>query len=206
MSLSSSSQSRFWTALFIVGLLSGLVFLVIGLMFGSNIDELSETVRRKFEQPMQETLGVELLRPVTVSIYERPSVVRRQAENYDNDAYSERLIIVRPYNWIVYTSNGITFHYLTRNVSASRSRCVTPNALNAVAYRLRTRGESNDSSSDRIRFSCVEYTFDQLVRIFSRSNRTDLDLTDYFDKEKNTNAQSLTITSILQFLVYNAYV
>lgn len=158
----------------------------------------------RFLDPMNELIGVALLRPVVVSVFERASVSAAGNVGEDDTSYNERLVVVRPNNWLIYTVNGVTFNYITNNVNQAVSKCTMPNALNAVEYRLRSLDEAADYTADRLKFSCVNYTTDQLIKIFgSYAQRTDIDMTDYFDKEKRSDAPMFTVENVLQFLVHN---
>lgn len=196
MQYTPKSSTTFVLVLLLFFLVSSILFLI----FSSTLS-LNHFVQSDFLDPMNELIGVALLRPMVVSVFERVS-----ASEYESQ-YNERLIVVRPNNWLIYTVNGITFNYITNNVNQAVSKCTTPNALNAVEYRLRTLDETADYTIDRLRFSCVNYSVDQLVKIFgSYAQRTDIDMTDYFDKEKRSDAPMFTVENVLQFLVLNALV
>lgn len=198
MQYTPKSSTTFVLVLLLFFLVSSILFLI----FSSSLS-LNHVVQSDFLDPMNELIGVVLLRPMVVSVFERVS-----ASAFDDQShYNERLIVVHPNNWLIYTVNGITFNYITNNVNNAVSKCTTPNALNAVEYRLRTVDESADYTIDRLRFSCVNYSVDQLVKIFgSYAQRTDIDMTDYFDKEKRSDAPMFTVENVLQFLVLNALV
>lgn len=198
MQYTPKSSTTFVLVLILFFLVSSILFLI----FSSSLS-LNHVVQSDFLDPMNELIGVALLRPMVVSVFERVSA----AASEDQSRYNERLIVVRPNNWLIYTVNGITFNYITNNVNKAVSKCTTPNALNAVEYRLRTVDEAADYTIDRLRFSCVNYSVDQLVKIFgSYAQRTDIDMTDYFDKEKRSDAPMFTVENVLQFLVLNALV
>lgn len=195
------SSARSSTAFVLIILLLFLLGAILYLTFSSSLS-VNKFVQDDFLQPMNELIGVALLRPVVVSIFERVGL----RANTDDNMYNERLVVVRPNNWLIYTVNGIAFNYITNNVNKSASKCTTPNSLNAVEYRLRALDETVQSI-DRLRFSCVNYTLDQLVRIFgSYAQRTDIDMTDYFDSEKRQDAPRFTVENVLQFLVHNALI
>lgn len=121
--------------------------------------------------------------------------------------YAERLVVVKPYNWFIYTPNGTRFYYITSNVNRTRSRCDPASQLNAIEYRLMTQQESVSGKADRsgrLKFSCLNYTYDNLVRIFgSSSYRSVYDISAYFDKEKNIKAPDLTVDEVLDLLLTN---
>lgn len=190
------------TTFVLILLLFFLVGTILFLVFTSGLS-LNKVVQSDFLDPMNELIGVALLRPVVVSVFERASV--SAAGNVGDDtSYNERLVVVRPNNWLIYTVNGVTFNYITNNVNQAVSKCTMPNALNAVEYRLRSLDEAADYTADRLKFSCVNYTTDQLIKIFgSYAQRTDIDMTDYFDKEKRSDAPMFTVENVLQFLVHN---
>lgn len=190
------------TTFVLILLLFFLVGTILFLVFTSGLS-LNKVVQSDFLDPMNELIGVALLRPVVVSVFERASV--STAGNVGDDtSYNERLVVVRPNNWLIYTVNGVTFNYITNNVNQAVSKCTMPNALNAVEYRLRSLDEAADYTADRLKFSCVNYTTDQLIKIFgSYAQRTDIDMTDYFDKEKRSDAPMFTVENVLQFLVHN---
>lgn len=196
MQYTPKSSTTFVLVLLLFFLVSSILFLI----FNSSLS-LNRVVQSDFLDPMNELIGVALLRPMVVSVFERASA------SEDESQYNERLVVVRPNNWLIYTVNGITFNYITNNVNKAVSKCTTPNALNAVEYRLRAVDESDDYTIDRLRFSCVNYSVDQLVKIFgSYAQRTDIDMTDYFDKDKRSDAPMFTVENVLQFLVLNALV
>lgn len=187
-----------------------------------------------FRDTINNSAELPLLRPIVVSIFER--AVRQGDDDddedvdgtatvrnlSDDDLYNERLVVVRPNNWLIYTNNGLTFHYVTSNVSGSRVNCSTSGSLTAVEYRLKKLDElttsanvddnddydstTDDGPSRSLRFSCINYTFDQLTRVFTQSsNRTDIDMTDYFDKKNRPKVPDFTVANVLQFLVTNDY-
>lgn len=190
------------TTFVLILLLFFLVGTILFLVFTSGLS-LNKVVQSDFLDPMNELIGVALLRPVVVSVFERASVSAAGSVGEDT-SYNERLVVVRPNNWLIYTVNGVTFNYITNNVNQAVSKCTMPNALNAVEYRLRSLDEAADYTADRLKFSCVNYTTDQLIKIFgSYAQRTDIDMTDYFDKEKRSDAPMFTVENVLQFLVHN---
>ena len=190
------------TTFVLILLLFFLVGTILFLVFTSGLS-LNKVVQSDFLDPMNELIGVALLRPVVVSVFERASVSAAGSVG-DDASYNERLVVVRPNNWLIYTVNGVTFNYITNNVNQAVSKCTMPNALNAVEYRLRSLDEAADYTADRLKFSCVNYTTDQLIKIFgSYAQRTDIDMTDYFDKEKRSDAPMFTVENVLQFLVHN---
>ena len=191
------------TTFVLILLLFFLVGTILFLVFTSGLS-LNKVVQSDFLDPMNELIGVALLRPVVVSVFERASVSAAGNVGEDDTSYNERLVVVRPNNWLIYTVNGVTFNYITNNVNQAVSKCTMPNALNAVEYRLRSLDEAADYTADRLKFSCVNYTTDQLIKILgSYAQRTDIDMTDYFDKEKRSDAPMFTVENVLQFLVHN---
>ena len=191
------------TTFVLILLLFFLVGTILFLVFTSGLS-LNKVVQSDFLDPMNELIGVALLRPVVGSVCERASVSAAGNVGEDDTSYNERLVVVRPNNWLIYTVNGVTFNYITNNVNQAVSKCTMPNALNAVEYRLRSLDEAADYTADRLKFSCVNYTTDQLIKIFgSYAQRTDIDMTDYFDKEKRSDAPMFTVENVLQFLVHN---
>lgn len=236
------NRSRFLTVSVLILLLILIMYVVVALTFDEQTGNLlQQDATRNFVLPVKEAIGVAVLSPIVVSIFERPRLVVNTATSIPSSAsavttaattaaaamstamvdknsiqaytaYTERLIVIRPNNWLVYTANGITFHYITNNVNESRIKCTVPGALNAIVYRLQTIAEASsdnvdDKTSRRLRFSCVNYTMDQLTRVFGReSNRTDIDLTDYFDSSKTSDAPELTVANVLDLLIVNAYV
>ena len=191
------------TTFVLILLLFFLVGTILFLVFTSGLS-LNKVVQSDFLDPMNELIGVALLRPVVVSVFERASVSAAGNVGEDDTSYNERLVVVRPNNWLIYTVNGVTFKYITNNVNQAVSKCTMQNALNAVEYRLRSLDEAADYTADRLKFSCVNYTTDQLIKIFgSYAQRTDIDMTDYFDKEKRSDAPMFTVENVLQFLVHN---
>lgn len=190
-----------------------LVLVIIGLYMLVFVDKdtnvTSKLYENRFYQPIEQSIGVALLKPIVVSIFQRVSTSAADAAAIANgiEQYNERLVVVRPDNWLIYTYDGVNFQYVTNNINSKLSKCVLPNTLNAVNYRLKKINEKDDYVSEKLKFSCINYTMDQLVRIFgSYSYKTDIDLTDYFDKDKRPNAPLFTVESVLSFLVANSLV
>lgn len=183
------------------------VWIAFRSFYGEDQSPLTLNVRSDFEKPLSQAMGVALFGAITISIFERPSSTEGTSSEsiYDVDDYNERLVVVRPNNWLIYTFNGITFHYIVNNVNRSRTKCTSVNGLTAVEYRLQTRTESRrDSYANNVRLSCVHYTFDQLIRLFNTTaNRTDIDVTNYFDRNKYPRAPKFSVFSVLQLLVRN---
>lgn len=187
----------------------GLVVLLLLIVYVTRSTSASEP--EDFRETVEEVAQLSLLRPIVVSIFERASADLSSSEIStkqltDQDTYHERLVIVRPNNWNIYTNNGITFHYVTSNVSDNRLNCSSAGSLTAIEYRLKQLKEQlyKDKPTRNLRFSCINYTQDQLTRVFAQSsNRTDIDLTDYFDKKKNSKAPDFTVPAVIQFLVTN---
>ena len=191
------------TTFVLILLLFFLVGTILFLVFTSGLS-LNKVVQSDFLDPMNELIGVALLRPVVVSVFERASVSAAGNVGEDDTSYNYLFFVIRPNNSLIYTVNGVTFNYITNNVNQAVSKCTMPNALNAVEYRLRSLDEAADYTADRLKFSCVNYTTDQLIKIFgSYAQRTDIDMTDYFDKEKRSDAPMFTVENVLQFLVHN---
>lgn len=179
---------------------------------GKDNSPLAKNFTTDFRRPIEQRLNLPVASPLTVSIFERSSSTVQPPGNkfavYEMDSYNERLIVIRPNNWLVYTFNGITFHYIVNNVNRNRTKCKSANGLNAIEYRLRTRNENSKRSfAYDLRFTCIHYTLDQLVRLFNTTaNRTDIDVTDYFDRNKFPNAPKYNVYSVLQLLVRNRMV
>lgn len=188
-----------------------IVVLVVGFRSDLGGDQYARSAKLNFDAELKSFTGLPLLKPTTVSVYQRRNWTELNDEGdedvvYDTNTYNERLLVVKPNNWIVYTGDGITFHYIVTDLNRSRSLCANAEHLNAVRYTLRAIGDEQTYSS-RIRHSCVEYTLDDLIRIFvATGNRTDLDLTDYFDSRKTEKAPLFTVENVLEFLVVNGYV
>lgn len=128
--------------------------------------------------------------------------------------YPERLIVIQPQNWIVYTNNGINFYYLSNNVSISSSRCDPGTSVSAIEFRLLTLDETYDVSgtgqtdkSGRLKIACINYSFDQLIRIFgSSADKSVYDFSDLFDQNKVSDAPKVTVDEVLDILIQNSIV
>lgn len=128
--------------------------------------------------------------------------------------YPERLIVVQPQNWIVYTNNGINFYYLSNNVSISSSRCDPGTSVSAIEFRLLTLDETYDLSgtgradkSGRLKIACINYSFDQLIRIFgSSADKSVYDFSDLFDQTKVSDPPKVTVDEVLDILIQNSIV
>lgn len=87
----------------------------------------------------------------------------------------DRLLIVRPLGWYIYTPDGMAFYYFTNQIAVE----CPEDRISAVVYRLATEAEDRDGSSlDRLRTKCLNYKLDTLVRLFAARfvRRTDVDL------------------------------
>lgn len=196
----------------IVSILIGSIVVVLVIGFRSDLggDPYARSAKANFETQLKLFTGLPLLRPITVSVYQRRNWTEladgTQDVIYDTNTYNERLLVVKPNNWMIYTGDGITFHYLVNDLSRSQSLCANVEHLNAVRYTLRAIGDEREYSR-RIVYSCVEYTFDDLIRIFATTgNRTDLDLTKYFDRRETDDAVLFTVENVLDLLIVNGYV
>lgn len=198
-----------------MGMLIGSMVFVLRVSFDADLggDVFATTVKKNFDRVVKTVTDLPLLRPTIVSVYQRAGGGNRlglrdlddDSNLYDVDTYDERLLVVKPNNWFIYTNDGINFHYLVNDVDKSRSVCANTDHLNAVRYSLRPIGDAKRYTS--IKYSCVEYTMDSLIRVFAvTGDRTDLDLTDYFDARENVDAPLFTVENVLEFLVVNSYV
>lgn len=128
----------------------------------------------------------DVLSPVTVEIRERVS------ENVD---YPERLLIVRPMGWYLYTTDGMAFYYFTNQIGID----CPDERISAVVYRLSMTVEASDGAAlDRLRTKCLNYKLNTVVRLFAARNirRTDVDLSGCKQLLKK-----ITIESVLDTLL-----
>lgn len=162
-------------------------------------------INQSFYQEIEREIGLAALSPLLITVYVR---LRQSRANFDADDYSERLVVVSPQNWMIYTHNGINFHFISNNIDTARGRCDTTRSLHAIEYHLLPLYQQfHGNLSEKLRLSCVHYTYDQLIRIFARSaNKTTYNLADYFDKKKNDQAPDLTIEEILDVLIVNSII
>lgn len=184
------------------------------------------TLREKFNDRVDAIADVQVLSPLVVTVYERASHGRDNlfttfvapndeatpgaaAAGYLDLAYNERLIVVKPQNWMVYTNNGINFYLLTNNVSNRTAQCDLDQQMVALDFRLLTVDEAVDTKdqSGRFKVACVNYTFDNMVRLFGvEANRTYLDLSAYFDKSKNPDAPPIVVDEVVNYLLRHGLV
>lgn len=202
----------------IMGMLIGsmLFVLAVGFTADQGGDVFANAAKKNFDRVIKKVTDLPLLQPTIVSVYQRKNWIELgvgvDESVYDTNVYDERLLVVKPNNWFIYTSDGITFHYVVNDIdrsssssSSSRSVCANVEHLDAVKYSLRPIGDKKLYTS--IKYSCIEYTMDELIRVFAiTGNRTDLDLTKYFDSRENPDAPLFTVENVLEFLVVNGYV
>lgn len=168
---------------------------------------LAETRLARFPRDVASLAELAPSSPLVVTVYERSySSGEARRDHDDNDRYVERLIVVKPHNWIVYTDDGLRFYLVSNNVSDRTARCDLDRQLIAVEFPLQSRDLSADDNdldrSGRLRVACINYTLDQLVRLFGvRANRTYVDLSTYFDRRRNPVAPALTVDAVLDYLL-----
>lgn len=124
--------------------------------------------------------------------------------------YRETLVVVHPFQWFVYSRDGVEFFYLSNQVNAARAPCPA-NRVNSIVFRLQTNAESEaddnaTSDADRPGFSklqtrCVSHTLDGLLKLFSFANgqvsRTSVDL---------SHLERYRVEETLDYLLCNRYV
>lgn len=140
-------------------------------------------------------------------------VVAVQDEEADDEpvnvSYNERLIVVKPQNWFIYTNNGLNFYLISNNVSNRTAQCILDRQLIAVEYRLLKLVEPDTvaDTTGRLRVACINYSMDNLIRLFGvQANRTYLDLSRYFDRQYNPNAPPIVVDEILNYLLRHRFV
>lgn len=137
-----------------------------------------------FESSLRAEYG-DLLSSLCVEVRERTS-----------DAavpYTDRLIIVRPLQWYIYSPDGLTFYYFTNQVAAD----CPAERISSVQYRLMSDAEHAEHSTQvRLRVRCLNYTMNTLIRVFAASSvkRTDIDLSQNQQLVKNITIESLLDT------------
>lgn len=202
----------------IMGMLIGslLFVLMVGFKADRGGDVFATAAKKNFDRVLKNVTGIPLLRPIVVSVYQRKNWidlgVDAKENIYDTNTYDERLLVIKPNNWIIYTPDGITFHYVVNDTNRSsaasalsRRVCSNVEHLDAVKYTLQPIGDKSRYAS--IKYSCIQYTMDELIRVFAiTGNRTDLDLTKYFDSRENSDAPRFTVENVLEFVIVNGYV
>lgn len=195
-----------------------LVF-VLSRPHADGVAPLLYTLRENFNDRVEAIADVQVLSPLVVTVYERAShgrdnlfttfVAPTAEQQYIDLAYNERLVVVKPQNWMVYTNNGINFYLVSNNVSNRTAHCDLDQQLVALDFRLLTVDEAPDTKDQTGRFkvACVNYTFDNLVRLFGvEANRTYLDLSAYFDKTKNPDAPPVVVDEVVNYLLRHGLV
>lgn len=191
-----------------------LVFLVFALLVVHSTKASKSIPPQNFYRNFLDSIGLQPLSPLVVTVFERWSDTTRPENTYvapvkqspngpyllDID-YPERLVVVKPHNWIVYTNNGVNFYLISSNVSNREANCNLDKQLLAIDYRLRTVNEEDEAIRDktgRLKLACLNYTLNDVVRLFaSAAERTYIDLHSYFAAEK----KPVTIDEILDYLL-----
>lgn len=207
------------TVLLIISI--GVAFIVYLLTSQNVSPSPSRDLVERFNDRITRALNAQPLSPLTVTLYERladnsnnnlaTTDVLQLPENGETlDAlYNERLIVVRPHNWIVYTNNGLNFYLLTNNVSNRTAKCDLDTQMVAIDFRLKTITESDESTDDsgRLKVACLNYTMDTLVRLFGNeyTRRSYFDMSKYFDKRYNPSAPKIVVDEVIDYLLAHDY-
>lgn len=177
-----------------------------------------------FNKTINSIIVTQPISPLVVTIYELPRdnantstadllVDKSKSADTDNVIdinYDERLIVVKPHNWFVYTNNGLNFYFISNNLSNRTARCDLDRQLIAVDFRLLTLSESameptttSMDKSGRLKVACINSTYDTLIRRFGvgNANKTYIDLSNYFDKNKNSDAPMLIVDNVINYLL-----
>lgn len=164
--------------------------------------------RDTWRERVLDTLALQPLSPLVVTVYERWTSTTARDNAYvavDDQRrpisidYAERLVVVKPQNWTVYTNDGIHFYLLTANLSNRNTNCDLDTQSTAIELRLATK--SDDKEDERLRFACLNYTQNNLTRVFgSLSDRTYIDLSNHFD------GRTLTVQTVLDYLLQHRLV
>lgn len=215
-------RADWWFSLLALAL--GLV-VVLGLLMVTRSPALT-TISERFTDRVNLTIASQPLSPLVVTVYERAvptrhnhyttDVVELLDRNHDDDgsggdenrvldlSYNERLIVVKPHNWMIYTNNGLNFYLITNNVSNRTAQCDLDLQMIAVDFRLQTIEEPDEKRdrTGRLKIACINYTLDNLIRLFGiDAHRTYLDLSGYFDARLNPSAPPVIVDEIINYLL-----
>lgn len=214
---STISNSFFTTSLWTVSAFALLVgTLLLALVLYAAPSPARDTMVTRFVEPLNQTATRQPLSPLVVTVYERVGQQRTTTELRPGDggdvmdmAYNERLIVVKPQNWFIYTNNGLNFYLISNNVSNRTAQCDLDRQMIAVEFRLLALAErdTRQDETGRFRVACINYTVDNLVRLFGvAANRTYLDLSVHFDRKLNVNAPTLLVDEIVNYLLAHGLV
>lgn len=195
----------------------GVAFVLYLLTTDSASPSPTNDLTAAFNQRILKAVDLQPVSPLVVTVYERP--IAGTASNlsttdvalWSDDhqsldlRYNERLVVVKPQNWMIYTNNGVNFYLLSNNVSNRTAKCDLDRQMVAVDFRLLTLAESDDArdESGQLKVACLNYTLDQLVRLFGSdaTKRTYLDLSAYFDKKRNPIAPAVVVDEVIDYLL-----
>jgi hypothetical protein len=210
---------EWWLTVAVV--LLGIAFLIYFLVQRADgFSPVFSNLAERFNKRVLEVANVQPMSPLVVTVYERDAELTRgnliTTEVYEDKqdstvldlAYNERLAIVKPQNWLIYTNNGLNFYFISNNVSNRTAQCDLDTQSIAVDFRLLTVDESPDQKdqSGRFKVACINYTLDNLIRLFGVSaNRSYLDLSAYFDKAKNPNAPLVVVDEVINYLLKHRF-
>jgi hypothetical protein len=208
------SHAEWWSALTVV--LVGTLVLTVVLLYAPS--PAVNTLRERFNDRVREAADLQPLSPLVVTVYERAAPSRHNHFTTDligvgprvlDLTYNERLIVVKPQNWMIYTNNGINFYLITNNVSNRTAQCDLDRQMIAIDFRLQTMDEPDDKRDEtgRLKVACLNYTLDNLIRLFGvDANRTYVDLSAHFDKKQNSRAPTLVADEVVNYLLQHGLV
>lgn len=183
------------------------------------ISPVFNNLSERFNKRLTDVANLQPLSPLVVTVYERNGdggatggggnliTTEVSADGIDL-SYNERLVVVKPQNWMIYSNNGVNFYYVSNNVSNRTARCDLDRQSIAVDFRLLTVDESIDAKDQtgRFKIACINYTLDNLIRLFgANANKTYLDLSAYFDKAKNPNAPPVVVDEVINYLLKHRF-
>lgn len=224
----TEDRTAWWIVLAIV-VAAGL--LLVGMLIvptRANVSPIGlDALNEKFNKPVETAVGAPMVSPLVVTVYERAGksgdnlltteiastskegIAQPRSNELVDLQYNERLIVVKPQNWFVYTNNGTNFYLITNNVSNRTAQCDLDRQLIAVEFRLLTVDEPADAknTSSQLQVACINYTLDNLIRLFGvNANKSYLDLSRYFDRKVNPRAPLLVVDEIVNYLLANSLV
>lgn len=227
--LSPSENRAIWWIVLAVVVAAGLFLLgMLTVPTRANVSPIGlDALQDKFNKPVETAVGSPMVSPLVVTVYERVGKsgdnllvteiastatvenVTPRADEIVDLFYNERLIVVKPQNWFVYTNNGVNFYLITNNVSNRTAQCDLDRQLIAVDFRLQTvdEPESAKNTSSQLQVACINYTLDNLIRLFGvNANKSYLDLSRYFDRKINPRAPLLVVDEVINYLLAHSLV
>jgi hypothetical protein len=205
-------MNEWWLAVLVVFVGTAvLVYFLVRRVDG--ISPVFNNLSERFNKRLIDVANIQPLTPLVVTVYERDQepgnlLTTEVSQDGVDLSYNERLAVVKPQNWMIYSNNGVNFYYVSNNVSNRTAQCDLDKQSIAVDFRLLTVDESVDTKdqSGRFKVACINYTLDNLVRLFgANSNRSYLDLSDYFDRSKNPNAPPIVVDEVINYLLKHRF-